>query len=245
LLKTGNNLARSCHEGADFSQGELAEMKMKKMLVISVLLLLASGVVLARDKSGQQNKPKKEKGFVTIFDGKTFNGWKISEPEKKSWTIQDGAIVAHGERSHLYYVGDPKPFVNFELRIEAMTEPGSNGGIYFHTQWQETDWPKYGYEVQVNQTHTDWRRTGSLYAIQDVKEQLVKDNEWYTYHIIVTGKHITIRVNDKVAVEWDEPADRKPGASFTRVLDKGTFALQAHDPKSAVRYRNIRVKRLD
>jgi len=78
-----------------------------------------------------------------------------------------------------------------------------------------------------------------------VKEQLVKDGEWYTYDITVQGKHITIKVNDKVAVDWEEPADRKAGADFTRVLDKGTFALQAHDPKSVVNYRNIRVKRLD
>ena len=58
------------------------------------------------------------------------------------------------------------------------------------------------------------------------------------------GKHVTIKVNDKVAVEWDQPPDWKAGADFKRVLDKGTFALQAHDPKSVIRYRNIRVKRL-
>lgn len=190
-------------------------------------------------------QPKKAGKWVRLFDGKSLKGWKIAEPEKNSWKIENGVIVAHGERSHLYYVGDAKPFVNFELKIEAMTEPGSNGGIYFHTQWQETSWPKYGYEVQVNQTHTDWRKTGSLYSVQDVKEQFVKDNEWYTYHITVTGKHISIKVNDRVAVEWDEPADRQPGKDFTRILDKGTFALQAHDPKSIVRYRNIMARRLD
>jgi hypothetical protein len=205
-------------------------------LLVTVILFSLASI------ASSQNKP--EKGFKSLFDGKTLNGWKIANENQKSWSIQDGAIVAHGERSHLYYVGDEKPFVNFELKIDAMTEPGSNGGIYFHTQYQETNWPKNGYEVQVNQTHTDWRKTGSLYAVQDVKEQLVKDNEWYTYHIIVKGKHVTIKVNDKVAVEWDEPTDRKPGADFTRILDKGTFALQAHDPKSTVRYKNIRVKRL-
>jgi len=216
-------------------------------LVILALVSLSavSVVVIARDKAGKKEKQKKEKGFVTIFDGKTFNGWKFSEPEKKSWTIEDGAFVAHGERSHLYYVGDNKPFVNFELKVEVMTEPGSNGGIYFHTQWQDVGWPKNGFEVQVNQTHTDWKKTGSLYDVVNVKEQLVKDNEWYTYDITVRDKHVTVKVNDKVAVEWDQPADRQPGKDFARMLDKGTFALQAHDPKSTVRYRNIRVKRLD
>ena len=222
-------------------------MKRTTLFVISVLsvLLTVSVALVAKDKAEKKDKPKKEKGFVNLFDGKSFNGWKFSEPEKKSWTVQDGAFVAHGERSHLYYVGDPKPFVNFELKVEVMTEPVSNGGIYFHTQWQETGWPKNGFEVQVNQTHGDWKKTGSLYDVVNVREQFAKDNEWYSYDIIVKDKHVTIRVNDKVAVDWEQPADRQPGKDFARMLDKGTFALQAHDPKSTIRYRNIRVKRLD
>ena len=215
--------------------------KLTTLLAITLSVLIAS-TALAQDKNTKQIK---EKGFKTIWDGKTWKGWKIAEPEKNSWSIQDGAIVAKGPRSHLFYVGDAKPFVNFEYKVEAMTEPGSNGGIYFHTQWQETGFPKIGFEVQVNQTHTDWKRTGSLYNVVNVKEQLVNDNEWYTYHIIVKGKHVTVKVNDKVAVDWEQPADRQPGKDMPLMLDKGTFAFQAHDPKSVVRYRNIRVKRLN
>ena len=208
-------------------------------------MLIGAGVMFIALTSLILGQAPKEKGFKTITDGKSFAGWKAAEEHPDTWTIKDGAFVAKGERSHLYYVGDEKPFVNFELKVDVMTEPGSNGGIYIHTQYQPIGFPKYGYEVQVNQTHTDWRKTGSLYGVQDVKEQFVKDGEWYTYDITVQGKHITIKVNDKVAVDWEEPADRKAGADFTRVLDKGTFALQAHDPKSVVNYRNIRVKRLD
>lgn len=217
-------------------------MKKLTTLLAITLSLLITTTVFARDKKVKQIK---EKGFKTIWDGKTFNGWKIAEPEKNSWSIQDGAIVAKGPRSHLFYVGDPKPFVNFEYKVEVMTEPKSNGGIYFHTQWQETSWPKYGFEVQVNQSHTDWKRTGSLYDVVNVKETYVKDNEWYTYHIIVKDKHITVKINDTVVVDWEQPADRQPGKDFPRMLDKGTFAFQAHDPGSTVRYRNIRVKRLN
>jgi 3-keto-disaccharide hydrolase len=212
-------------------------MRNKTFLPAMALPLALAALALAQ---GQKQEP----GFKTIFDGKSFNGWKMAEEHQDAWSIKDGAIVAHGERSHLYFVGDGQPFADFELKLDVMTEPGSNGGIYIHTEYQPTNWPKKGYEVQVNQTHTDWRKTGSLYGVKDVKEQFVKDNEWYTYHITVKGKHITIKVNDKVAVDWDEPADHKPGADFTRALDKGTFALQAHDPKSTVYFKNIRVKRL-
>ena len=212
------------------------------MKIRTLLLSAAIVLTLAITNLGQT---KNEKGFKTIFDGKTFNGWKKAEENPDTWTIKDGAFVCRGPRNHLYYVGDEKPFVNFELKADVMTEPGSNSGIYFHTQYQPTGFPKYGFEVQVNQTHTDWKKTGSLYDVVNVKEQLVKDNEWYTYDIIVKDKHVTIKVNDKVAVDWEQPADRVAGENYTRILDKGTFALQAHDPKSVVYIKNIRVKRLD
>jgi Domain of Unknown Function (DUF1080) len=207
-------------------------------------LLLSAAIMLSLAATGP-GQVKGEKGFKTIFDGKTFNGWKQSEDHPDTWTIKDGAFVTAGPTDHLYYVDDPKPFVNFELKIDVMTEPGSNGGVYFHTEYQPKGFPKKGFEVQVNQTHTDWKKTGSLYDVVNLRDQLVKDNEWYTYDIVVKDKHVTIKVNDKVAVDWEQPADWKAGETYTRILDKGTFALQAHDPKSVVHYKNIRVKRLD
>ena len=80
---------------------------------------------------------KKETGFKSLYDGKSFKGWKINE-NKSTWKIEDGNLVCNGDRSHLFYVGDDKPFVNFEFKAEVMTEPGSNAGIYFHTKFQET-----------------------------------------------------------------------------------------------------------
>ena len=200
------------------------------------LTLLLSPLALAQGKG--------EEGFKSIFDGKTWTGWKLANENQESWSIKDGAIVANGPRAHAFYIGDLQPLVDFEMKIEVMTGPVSNGGIYIHTQYQETSWPRNGYEVQVNQSHGDWRKSGSLYDVVNVRDVNVKDDEWYTYHIIVKGKHITVKLNDKVVVDWTEEADRQPGKEFTRILSKGTIALQAHDPKSVVRYRNIRIKRL-
>jgi hypothetical protein len=185
-----------------------------------------------------------EEGWTNLFDGKTFNGWKASE-NKDSWKIDDGKLVCHGPRSHLFYVGDLAPFTNFEFQAEVMTTPGSNSGIYLHTRYQETGWPKYGYEVQVNNTHKDPKKTGGLYAVADVYEAPAKDNAWFEMHITVQGKHIVVKVDGKKVVDYTEPADVKPNPQgFVRVLDKGTFALQAHDPESQVSYKNLRVKKL-
>lgn len=186
-----------------------------------------------------------EEGFVSLMDGKTFNGWKPARENPGTWKIENGAFVAAGPRCHLFYAGDPKPFKNFHLKAEVMTEPGSNGGIYFHTVYQDDDWPRAGFESQVNITHSDWIKTGSLYGIVNTGLAAAKDNQWWTQEIIVQGNSITVKVDGKTVLQYVEPAGAQPGTPFLRKLGEGTFALQAHDPKSVIRYKNIRVKRLD
>jgi hypothetical protein len=186
-----------------------------------------------------------ENGFVRIFDGQTFHGWRPANEHTNTWKIEDGAFVTRGSRCHLYYVGDEKPFKDFELKVDVMTERGANGGIYFHTKYQEVSWPKYGFESQVNNSHSDWKRTGSLYDVVNLGNTPAQDNEWWTQDITVKGNQVTVKINDVIVLEYTEPPGAQPGKDFTRKLDAGTFALQAHDPKSIVRYKNIRVKRLD
>jgi hypothetical protein len=185
-------------------------------------------------------------GWISLFDGKSLNGWKVGA-NAATFSADSGMIIVHGKTAHLFYDGDVQHhnFKNFEFKADVMTKPGANSGIYFHTTYQESGWPAKGYEVQVNNSHTDWRRTGSLYGIDDVKEVFVKDNEWFTEHIIVQGKRVIIKLNDKVVVDYTEPVpvNRSPGEA-KRVLSSGTFALQGHDPNSLVYFKNIMVKPL-
>ena len=208
--------------------------RMKRFLVILTALGLAHSAFA-----------QTEDGFVSLFDGKTFNGWKTSTEHTNTWKIEDGAFVTRGETCHLFYVGDEKPFKDFELKVEVMTEPHSNGGIYFHTKYQETSWPRTGFECQVNVSHSDWKKTGSLYDLVNLGNTPAKDNEWWTQDITVKGNKVTVKINNIIVLEYNEPPGAQAGRPFTRKLDEGTFALQAHDPKSVVRYKNIRVKRLD
>lgn len=182
--------------------------------------------------------------WKTLFDGKSMTGWKVNE-NADSWKVEDGALVCKGPRSHLFYVGDDKPFKNFHFKAEVKTTPGSNSGIYFHTRFQESGWPKYGYECQVNITQSDPKKSGGIYATMDVAKPPAKDNEWYTQEIIVEGRHVVLKINGEVTADYMEP-EGKPAfsADFERRLGEGTFALQAHDPDSKVHFRNIKVKRL-
>jgi hypothetical protein len=192
--------------------------------------------------------------WFELFDGKSMQGWQASE-NQSSWRIEDGALVTGGDRSHLFYTGDLNNhnFKNFELMADVKATSFSNSGIYFHTGFQETGWPEKGYECQVINSisktdeggYTEHKLTGSLYGIRNLAKSPVNDNDWFTYRIVVQGKNIKTYINEELMVDYTEPEHplRTDGMKG-RVLSSGTFALQCHDPKSKVYFKNIKVKPL-
>lgn len=206
---------------------------MKQILALLAFLLFASPLFA---QSGE---------WVELFNGKNLEGWKVSE-NPTSFQVEDGVIKVAGPRGHAFYMGNVgnHDFKNFELIVEVKTMPKANSGIFIHTEYQENGWPNKGYEIQVNQSHGDWRKTGSVYSYQDVKETYVQDGEWYTEHVIVSGDQITVKVNGKVINEYDE-SEVRTGDLGTKKLSSGTIALQAHDPESVIYYRSVKIKVLD
>lgn len=194
---------------------------------------------------------KNSDAWIELFNGKDLSGWKANE-NPESFQVVDGIIKANGLRSHLLYTGEvgKANFKNFELQLDVMTYPLANSGVYFHTGFQKEGWLNKGYEMQVNTSHRgagnykEVKKGGSLYGIRNVYKAFTKDSVWSTYHLSVVGKHIKIKVDDRLIVDYIEPAN------FVRVqpekhLSRGTIALQGHDPESTVFFKNIRIKLLD
>jgi hypothetical protein len=214
---------------------------MKRFALLGVALTMAAAPpVLAQD-------------WIALQDGKTLAGWKAAE-RPEAWVLEDGAFVSHGERAHLFYVGKvgKHDFRNFEFYADVMTSPGANSGIYVHTKWQGPGWPEAGYEIQVINSnppaekmngYIEHKMTGSIYAVRNNWQAPVADNEWFSYRIRVVGKTIQTFINDKLICEYAEPGNAfRPADKKGRLLGSGTFALQAHDPGSMVKYKNIKVK---
>ena len=177
--------------------------------------------------------------WVELLNGRDLSGWKASE-NPNSFQVINGELVIAGPRGHLFYDGPVgnHTFQNFEVKALVKTYPGANSGLYVCTAFQPSDWPSQGYEIQVNNSHTDWRRTASLYGIVDTAEKLVHDEEWFELHVKVEGKHITTKINGRTVVEYAEPA----GKTDARRIQPGTIAIQAHDPKSRIAYKSVQVK---
>jgi hypothetical protein len=202
--------------------------------------------LLAASSAGAQD------GWISLFNGKDLTGWKVGG-NVASFSVQDGAIVSNGPTAHCFYDGGVHGhnFTDFELQVDVLTEPAANGGVYFDTEFQERGFPAKGFEVQVNNTHADPIKSGSLYHVVDLSADdikgLVKDGEWFTEDILVQGKTVTIKLNGKQVVRWTQPEDWAGTRDFAqrRIGAGGTIALQCHDPRSIVHYKNIRIKTMN
>lgn len=203
--------------------------------IITKIMALTAGLLLTSLCQASE--------WESMFDGKTLSGWKVNEENPNTFSIENGTIKVAGPRSHLFYrgKGDAK-FKDFEFECEVMTKKDANSGIFFHTAYQKTGWPSSGYEAQVNASHGDWRKTGSIYSFKDVKEASHPDDEWFTYNIKVQGNKVTITINGKVVNEYTQPENH---SDKTKRFGEGTIALQGHDPKSVIYYRDLRIRTLD
>jgi hypothetical protein len=218
----------------------------------------------------EKAKPDDTEGWVQLFNGKDLTGWKIPEPpsgqfssvEKKKdgdkvvafigklktgkevtlWRVEDGQIIGGGPSSHLF--SERGDYTNFRFRVEAKVNDGGNSGQYFRTKF-EPGFPS-GYEAQLNATHSDPIKTGSLYPAGSLgkyrKEIAVvmktaphKPDEFFTQEVVAEGNHIQIFVNGKKTLDWMDPDN---------TFKKGHFALQGHDPKSIMTFRKVEVKEL-
>jgi len=188
----------------------------------------------------QENAP----GWQALFDGRSLDGWRASDAPG-SFSVVDGAIVVHGPRSHLFYVGAVQnhDFRNFELKLDVLTFQNANSGVYFHTEWQDKGWPNKGYEVQVNNSHSDTSRSAGLWGVRDFRQVVVPDGRWFTLTVRVEGKRVVTLIDGKTIVDYtEEPNPPREKGLEQRLIASGTFALQGHDPGSEVHYRNIRVR---
>jgi hypothetical protein len=240
--RTGSALITAIKsEGYKVFRGERTVMR-SRCLICNALVLATAITVL---DIGRASADHDEAGpWVALFDGKTLGDWKPNE-NKDAFSVEDGCIVINGPRAHLFYMGKENKFKNFHFRAEVKTNSNSNSGIYFHTKWLDEGWPQHGYESQVNVSHRDPVKSGSLYntvkiMADDIEKVGLRNDSGWVHEIIVRGKNVIVKLNGNVVIDYTEPEDK----GSTVKLDEGTFALQAHDPGSTVYFRNIEVRRL-
>lgn len=215
---------------------------------IAISLLAVSALIYSTSfVSAQLTDEMKNDGWVSIFDGKTLDGWKSNE-KYEGFKVEEGEIVGFGSRNHLYYMEELK---NFEVKMDVKISEGGNSGVYVKSQWQDEAWPVTGFELQVNASHTDPVKTGSIYNIVRIFKAPHAAEEWFHYHIVCKGNLIEVRVNNELLYTYVDPMEKggvDQGGKITeqnkRISQKGYIALQQHDPKSIPAFKNIFLKKL-
>jgi hypothetical protein len=260
----------SRREGKEFSGSWLTTVPHQEMDMFRTAL--ATGIVLIGLVPSPALRADDTDGWVQLFNGKDLTGWKmppnpnrdISDLTEKKvdgkvvafegtvkgkkiplWRVEDGTIIGGGPSSHLFTNrGD---YTDFQFRVEAKINDHGNSGQYFRTALGP-GFPT-GYEAQINATHGDPVKTGSIYPdsrpgvglgkyrdkISVLNTAPHKPDEWFTQEVTAVGPKITIKVNGKTTIEWEDPDYR---------YKKGHFALQAHDPGSIMTFRKVEVKEL-
>ncbi len=192
-----------------------------------------------------------EAGFVSLFDGKTLNGWILSEKQGRGYVVENGLVVCPADGGgNLFTV---KQYSNFVFRFEFRLESNSNNGIGIRAPLQgdaayvgmeiqilDNNGPEYKGKLRPAQYH------GSIYDVIPAKLGFLKNTgEWNKEEITANGRQITVKLNGTTIVDanLDSIKDpqilkKHPGLARTR----GHIGFLGHDTR--VEFRNIRVKDL-
>lgn len=201
------------------------------------LALLGSIAGLAEDKM-----------FVSLFDGKSLNGWTQVSKKGPGYLVENGLLVCPKEGGGNLFT--EKEYANFVLRFEFRTEPGGNNGVGIRAPLTG-DAAYEGMEIQI--LDSDYKGElrpaqyhGSIYDVVPAKRGFLKKaGEWNSQEITADGRRIRVKLNGTVIVDADldsikdpEVLKKHPGLART----KGHIGFLGHG--SRVEFRNIKIKEL-
>jgi hypothetical protein len=169
---------------------------------------------------------------VTLFDGKTLNGWRLRDPKKKSgWAVVNGELAVVDPKDNADLVSE-QAFQDLKLHIEFNVDAKSNSGVYLRGR----------YEVQIldnpdKKMALDPHGCGAIYSRIAPKVDATKPaGEWQAYDIEVVGRQVSVTLNGTKIV--DGVLDGITGGALSPYEgEPGPLMLQGDHGK--VRFRNI------
>jgi hypothetical protein len=192
-----------------------------------------------------------EPGFVSLFDGKTLNGWQLVRGRGPGYVAENGILVCPADGGGNLFT--EKEYANFVLRFEFKMVDGSNNGVGIRAPLQG-DAAYAGMEIQLLDDDADryrgrlqpWQHNGSIYNVAPAKQCCRKpDGEWNQEEITADGSRITVKLNGTTIVDADlskitdpEIVKKHPGIKRTT----GHVGFLGHGTR--IEFRNIRIKEL-
>jgi hypothetical protein len=165
--------------------------------------------------------PKDAVDWVPLFNRTDLAGWKTLADQPGNWKVENGILVGSGPLSHLFSArGD---YRDFHVRLEAKVNDIGDSGLYFRSDYgapkaSAVTGFKYpsGYEAQIlGPGITNDHPTGSVVGAASVKTappSAIPADTWFSLEVIARGNHLTVRVNNRVTVDFlDERNTHRQG----------------------------------
>ena len=203
-------------------------------LVTVIATVAFAGPLLAQD------------GWVSLFDGKTLNGWTVIGGVR--WSVVDGAMSAEPASQKIAPTGDSKQtwpqgflrsvaaFGDFEMTAEFWSEEDTNSGLFIRCAAPANPGSLGScYEINISDPHAT-TPTGGIVGVQSPLPRRIKSaGTWSRFDVLADGPHLVVKVNGETLTD---ARDEK--------LREGAIGLQAGGPTGSgpVKFRNIRIRPL-
>ena len=213
---------------------------MKTMKATLFLFFCLSLVVIAE-----------EPGFISLFDGKTLDGWTLVRKTGRGYVVENHVLVCPADGGGNLFT--EKEYSNFVFRFEFKTEPGGNNGVGIRAPL-EGDTAYAGMEIQILDDQAPVYQGklrpaqyhGSIYDVVPARQGFLKKaGEWNQEEITASGRRITVILNGTTIVDANldsvkDPQVLKKHPGLAR--SQGHIVFLGHDTR--VEFRNIRLREL-
>jgi hypothetical protein len=239
-----------------------------RLSVRFVAVMLASTIAIVvgtRSNAARADEPKPPPGFTALFNGKDLTGWqgnidmkqRATLPQEKlnvllqqrtataqeHWKVKEGVIALDGKGG--VSLQTIKDYGNFELLVDWKIEKKGDSGIYLRGQPQVQIWDSDNLAPSLQADAGKgsgglWNNPAGDSAKQPLKKADKPVGEWNTFHIIMVGDEVTVKLNGETVVDKGKlPNYWEKGKPLPA---KGPIELQFHgDP---LWFKNIYIKEL-
>ena len=215
----------------------------------SFIILFAA---IAPSQAGLPGDSGSSSAWRPLFDGRSLDGWEHVGPGK--FVIDDGVLRTEGGRGLLWV---RRRLGNSVIRVVYKTaNDRSNSGVYIRIADRPQD-PWYavhhGFEVQIMDSGSDGRGTGSIYTFAKANAKPAKPGEWNTMEITLKGNQVVTKINGVPVTDFDSTGLKPESSDKTGEGDpargprpeSGYIGLQNHDDKSTVYFKDVSVRPLE